>query len=299
MAGALTSGPTPWWQLPEYAGSATNLSASAPAGYTYDPVSMGYRPIAGSPTDILAQRSRVQSIEDAARVRQQAYEDSQRSAADQMRARLFDMLNSTSSASTVPVRTGGSSGVGSVSFGYPAIGAPLPAAMQEVAPVALPDNSAAAAATFARAKDQVGAETAGSMTALRSALAARGMLGGGGERRGVTNILTKGQGELGDTTRTQAVSDVNRATDFAKMGYEGAITQRGQDVAQRGQTIGANDAAAGRALSAATTSFEGGIQERGQDISSADAAAARATQAQIAANAARNASVNTLISRLY
>ncbi len=136
------------------------------------------------------------------------------------------------------------------------------------------------------------------------------MLGGGGERRGVTNILTAGQGQLGDTAREQAVSDVNRATDFAKMGYEGAISQRGQDVTQREQTIAAGNSAADRALAAASTAFSGGITQRGQNIGSSDAAAGRSLQAsedaanrdltaKLAASSARNASVNTLLSRLY
>src|SRR3954465_2637129 len=94
-------------------------------------------------------------------------------------------------------------------------GAPTPAPVS----ITMPDNSGAQANIFARAKDKVGQETAGSLTSLRSALAGRGMLGGGAEVRGTQNILTAGQGELGDTTREQAVTEANRQSDFAKTGY--------------------------------------------------------------------------------
>ncbi len=307
MAGAIQSGPTPWWQLPEYGGNSSVLTSPAPAGYTYDPVTRGYRSVVGSPEDLLAQRNRQQSIEDAARQLQQ-YNDNRNFvvanrnavAADQLRQSLLQMLSTQPSTDY----GGGSSGGGgsSVPFAYSG-GSAAPtqdvAPVAPVAPVALPDNSAASAATFARAKDKVGAETAASVTALRSALAGRGMLGGGSERRGVTGILTAGQGQLGDTTTQQAVSDVNRQTDYAKMGYQGALTQQGNDITQRGQTIAAENSAADRALSAASTAYSGGIAQRGQNISAADDAANRQLTGTLAANAARNASVNTLLSRLY
>lgn len=269
---AIQSGPTPWWQLPEYAGKSPVLTSPAPDGYKYDPVKMNYVPIAGSPSDVLAQRTRQQSIDDS------------------MRAKLVGMLDSSMSSS------GGSSAPSSAPVGFSyredrsggGGGSDLPG----VAPVTLPDNSAAAAAAFARAKDKIGAQTAASVTSLRSALAGRGMLGGGGERRGVTNILTAGQANLGDTSREQAVSDVNRETDFAKMGYEGALTQRGQDVTQRGQDIAANDSAASRSLAAATTDYTGRVNQ-------SESAANRTLQSNLASRASRTSSVNTLLSRLY
>ncbi len=286
------------------------LTSPAPSGYTYDPVTMGYRSIAGSPEDILSQRARQQSIEDATRLRNQSIQDRQLTAADSMRARLMAMLDAPATDTGGSISAGGSSGGGgSVAFNYGGSGSSAPSAIAsvpEVAQVALPDNSAAAAAAFARAKDKVGATTASSITALRSALAGRGMLGGGGERRGVTNILTTGQGQLGDTSREQAISDVSRATDFAKMGYEGAISQRGQDITQRQQDISASQSAADRALQAATTGYSGAITQRGQNIGSSDAAAERQLQAgiatqqgRLAAQQMKNQSVNTLLSRLY
>src|SRR4029077_19168559 len=81
-----------------------------------------------------------------------------------------------------------------------------------------PDTSPADAAMFAKAKDQVGLETGGSLTALRSALAARGLLGGGAEVKGTSNILTRGQGELGQTSRDMATHNAQRLDDFAKLG---------------------------------------------------------------------------------
>lgn len=306
--GGKSYGPTNWWELPEYNGNTGNPNTSTPpSGYYYDPIAMGYRPIAGSPSDVLAQRQREQSIQDADRSRRQTYEDQQRSSSEAMRQRLIQMLNDESSGSSRGGSSGGggsysSGGGGSVPFTYSgssAVPSSVMADVPEIERVVLPDNSAAAAAAFARAKDKIGAETAGSVSALRSALAGRGMLGGGSERRGTTSILTAGQANLGDTTREQAVSDVNRMTDFARMGYEGAIAQRGQDVTQRGQTIGAYDSAANRDLSAASTAYSGRISMRGQDLSASEGAANRQLQSDLAARASRRSSVNALLSRLY
>lgn len=280
MAG-INSGPTPWWQLPEYAGKAPNLEASAPSGYTYDKVRMAYVPIVGSAPDVLAQRDKQQSQQDA------------------LRSTLMSMIGSASASAspsapasmTLPPQVSFSGGSGSAT--------PIYQQLDDVPEVEAPDNSAAQAAIFARAKDKVGLQTAGSLASLRSALAGRGMLGGGGERRGVSNILTAGQAQLGDTTREQAIQDSNRSADFAKMGYEGAISQRGQNITQRGQSIAANDAAASRALSASQSDFSGRIAQRSQDMSAADSAANRSQAASLAATQARNSSVNTLLARLY
>jgi hypothetical protein len=150
--------------------------------------------------------------------------------------------------------------------------------------ITMPDNSVAQANIFARAKDQVGQETAGSLASLRSSLAGRGMLGGGAEVRGTQNILQTGQGQLGDTTREQAVTEANRQSDFAKTGYEGAITQRGQDVTSRGQDLDAQTAARNLAFNAAKTNYEGQITQRGQNIT---------------AQGQRNPSITALLQSLY
>jgi hypothetical protein len=263
--------PTPWWQIPGPVGrspadAAANLEASAPPGYTYDKVQMKYVPIAGSATDILAQRTRAQSIQD-------------------------ELLKSLGIGGTGTGTGGGTDMVPSTppSFGggtgtpYPTVpygggypGAPAPGGgstgVAAIPRVTAPDTSAAQAAVFGRAKDQVGQETSGAMTALRSALAARGLLGAGLEAKGTANVLTKGQQQLGDTTREQAIQEGQRLSDFAKLGYQGDIEQRGQDITQ-------SEGAANRALEAANTQFQGGITERGQDIGAGNSAADRALDA--------------------
>lgn len=212
-----------------------------PPGYTTDPNTGRYIPIAGSATDVLEQRTRQQKLEDEARGRTIAYTEEDRRARDALRNKLMGMLDR-------PLETYSASGTG----GYDSVGNLPP----DIGTIEMPDTSAAQANIFARAKDKVGLQTSGALASLRSALAGRGMLGGGAEVRGAQNILTAGQGQLGDTTREQAIQEGNRLSDFAKMGYEGAIAQRGQNITARGQDIMARNAAADRALAANRTRYD-------------------------------------------
>ena len=286
MAG-VSQGPVPWWQLPEHRGRFANLTNSAPAGMEFDPTSFGFRPIVGSPSDLLAQRARSQRFEDEDR--------SQRMSARERLTGLLDRSNTSGSFGisdfttqqpldftfTPPARSG--------------MGAP---SVRSVAPISAPDTSGAQAAMFARAKDKVGEETSGSLTALRSALAARGLLGGGGERRATANILTRGQAELGDTTREQTIQEANRASDFAKLGFEGSLRQREQDIAQRGQDVAQNEAEAGRAFTGALTNFQGQIAQRNANLQ-ARLEATRLSQAEVAArNSARAEQQRNLVTLL-
>lgn len=103
------------------------------------------------------------------------------------------------------------------------------------------DRTAANAAEFGAAKDKVGQETSGALTGLRSALAGRGLLGSGAESRGTTGIIQKGQQELGDTTRQQAVTDADLTQQNAVANLNAGVAQRGQDITQRGQDIQRED----------------------------------------------------------
>lgn len=122
-----------------------------------------------------------------------------------------------------------------------------------VAPVAPVDTSAAQSAAFARAKDKVGQTSSGALAGLRSSLGGRGMLGSGAESRGTASVINRGQGELGDVARSQAMTEADLAQKTATTNYEGGITQRGQDtgaaVATRGQDIGRYESDADRAAS--------------------------------------------------
>lgn len=242
----------------------------SPSGYTTDPNTGRYIPIVGSGSDQLEQRGRQQRLEDEARQRTLSWTTDDRNARDALRTRLIGMLDR-------PTETFDASSFMPQSYGAGGGGGGGPAMPAQVGTIALPDTSAAQANIFARAKDKVGLQTAGSLASLRSALAGRGSLGGGAEARGATNIISAGQGQLGDTTREQAIQEGNRLTDFAKLGYEGAISQRGQDITARGQDIQSQIAARDAALRAAEMAYQG-RQE---------------------ASRRRYESVNSLLGRLY
>jgi hypothetical protein len=109
-----------------------------------------------------------------------------------------------------------------------------------------PDFTKANTAAFGRAKDQVGRQSRAAVSSLRDELGASGMGGSGAEAAGIRDVVRAGQGELGEVRRDQAMSEAQRAADFAKLAYEGALQQRGQDISirgedvtQRGQDVGA------------------------------------------------------------
>ena len=91
-------------------------------------------------------------------------------------------------------------------------------------------------AAFARAKDRAGLIARGSLESLQDTLAGRGMLGSGMEQRGYADIINKGQTELSDVVRQQAIDEADRAERRADTEYSGAITQRGQNI-QQGQSM--------------------------------------------------------------
>jgi hypothetical protein len=153
-----------------------------------------------------------------------------------------------------------------------------------IAHIQTPDMTAANAAAFARAKDQVGQTSRGALTGLAGAMAGRGISGSGVEGRGITSVINQGQGQLGDVSRQQAIEQAQLAEQNALAGYQGDISQRatdigsmdtrrGQDIGQRGQDISAQEAAtnslvAQRAQDQAMAGlgYQGGITQRGQDI---------------------------------
>ena len=138
-----------------------------------------------------------------------------------------------------------------------------------IAPV---DTSAAEAASFNKAKDQVGLESSGALTGLRAALGGRNLLGGGLEGMATTQAATSAAGELGDVSRQQAVTRADEAQKNAQANFEGGITQRGQDF----QKEEAGNSLAGELAIAGTNSA---VTQRGQDISNANAQRALALDA--------------------
>jgi len=123
-------------------------------------------------------------------------------------------------AGTAPTGAGGTGAPASASAsGAPAVPTP-------------PDASAATSAAFAKAKDQAGQLARASLTSLSGELGATGAMGGGAQAQGTEDILGQTRNALGDVSRQEAVTNAGTAADFAKMGYEGALTTRGQDIQQ-------------------------------------------------------------------
>lgn len=94
-------------------------------------------------------------------------------------------------------------------------------------PIKAPDTSAASAAAFARAKDQVGQIARGAVTGLRSTMGASGR----GQSRPMSNAINHGVGQLGEVSRDQAIKDADLAEQNELARYNGEVTMRGQDVA--------------------------------------------------------------------
>lgn len=161
----------------------------------------------------------------------------------------------------------------------------------EVGAIQTPDATASNAAAFARAKDQVGQTARGALTGLSGAMAGRGIVGSGVEGRGMVSAINQGQQTLGDVSREQAITGSTLANQNAVTGYQGAITQRGQnlaatqaanaqmlqardqDIAQRGQDINSlsttrqqdltlADANSNRALQALLAQYQGNLTQR-------------------------------------
>jgi hypothetical protein len=91
----------------------------------------------------------------------------------------------------------------------------------------------ARAAAFSRAKDQAGRIARSSLTAIAEQMADRGVTGGGMQALREAGAISGAGAELQDLTRDQMIADVNREADIADMDYQGKITQRGQDLANR------------------------------------------------------------------
>lgn len=106
---------------------------------------------------------------------------------------------------------------------------PLPQPAR-VAPPNPADRSAAEAAVYGRAKDKVGLETRASMNALGSEMGARNLSDSSFTGAAASGILQRGQMELGDTNRSQAIDALKRAGEVEDRNYAGDVGQRGQDV---------------------------------------------------------------------
>jgi hypothetical protein len=94
----------------------------------------------------------------------------------------------------------------------------------------LPDMSAATDAAFASAKDKSGQIARSSIDSMRGELGATGNLGGGAEVQGVRDVINNAAGVEGQAARDISMKQADIGADFAKTRYGGEIAQRGQDV---------------------------------------------------------------------
>ncbi len=107
---------------------------------------------------------------------------------------------------------------------------PAPIGAGYVAPIGPPDLTQAQQAAYGTAKDQVGQAAQAALRSLADTMAGRGMLGSGAMAEGIRDITSQGLGQLGQVSRDLAQQQAQQAADFAKLGYQGSIEQRGQDI---------------------------------------------------------------------
>jgi hypothetical protein len=153
------------------------------------------------------------------------------------------------SGAGLPPRVGSGSGTGAGG------GAGVGSGAGSVAPIQAPDLKASQDAELLRAKEKQGQIATSSLTGLREALGARQMLGSGAEGMATADVANEAAGNLSDLNVAQMKDSDESARRLAELSYNGAITQRGQDigadvayrgqdVTQRGQDIGSQNAAA-------------------------------------------------------
>lgn len=210
--GGVSQGPTPWWDLPENRGKRADLESQAPPGYTYDPVKMEY---VHSPTQ------QGQAVNDYTKAANPA---------------LAGILGSISGAGAPGVSAASAGSAGGGAFGMPASVNAIAGGGQQVGgggfvpDIAMPNSDAAASASFATAKDKAGKIARSSIDALAGELGAQNMLGSGAQVQGMRDIVSDAAGTIGQASRDTEMKRADLAADFAKTGYAGNITQRGQNI---------------------------------------------------------------------
>ena len=276
MAGGATAGATPWWQTGNGANRSANLSSSAPAGYRYDPVQQQY---VRTPSSVGSDAGAAfQGLEAglgpyADPTTAQEFGGfgggggatgsigGYGSAADSARAQQSGPGPDNGGGGTVSTHT--SSGFEdmpdtSVAGNWDANNAAnqrsqraqqsMVATPAAVAPIATPtaapqlqqvNQQPANAAAFAQAKDSVGLQMRGALTGLAGAMAGRGISGSGLEAAGQLGVVNTGQGQLGDVSRQQAVTNANLSNQNAVTAYQGGIAQRAQDIGVGEANLGA------------------------------------------------------------
>ena len=94
-----------------------------------------------------------------------------------------------------------------------------------------PNEAAARAAAFARAKEQAGGTALSALRALNNQSAERGQTGSSMERGMIGNVVGDAASQVNEYSRDQLMADLQRAAQLSDMEYQGNITQRGQNMA--------------------------------------------------------------------
>jgi hypothetical protein len=98
-------------------------------------------------------------------------------------------------------------------------------------------EDAARAAVFARAKDNAGLIGRSAVSALQNTMGARGLGSSSLATGDVAQVVNQGATQLGDVNREQSIQDLDAIRKRAAEQFQGAVTERGQDVALRGQNL--------------------------------------------------------------
>ncbi|MDR7420024.1 MAG: hypothetical protein QN178_14060 [Armatimonadota bacterium] len=99
-----------------------------------------------------------------------------------------------------------------------------------IAPPTSADTSAARALAYGRAKDTIAGEHAAAARALETALTARGLTGTGLEARGRRDLARASLAALANIAAQQAAEEAALQNRLAELGYQGNLSQRGQDI---------------------------------------------------------------------
>jgi hypothetical protein len=92
------------------------------------------------------------------------------------------------------------------------------------------DRTAAEAAAYGRAKDQIGLNAAAGLKAMQGLMASRGISGSGIEAALSQGIVGDALGGLGEVSRDQAIQGLQRDYAVEDRNLAADVTQRGQDV---------------------------------------------------------------------
>ena len=101
-----------------------------------------------------------------------------------------------------------------------------------------PNEAAARATAFGRAKELAGNNALAAVTALNDVFAGRGLHGSTVEGGEIGKAIAGGKADVNSYITKQLIEDLNRAADVGDTTYQGNITQRGQDLNQQQTLLG-------------------------------------------------------------